>query len=649
MTRIRTGCGLWSQLVDRAGLDLRRYDVAVASELRSALSLPLTGRLTDRIREHKVGTEALLAGFLTALQPFTQMYSDILNLIEAIGLAEGKENLLVEFDFETAARNFKLDLENFRKQVARWQNSVRPMSFDRWNTDRLWRLVNALGDFDRDYRNDPRIRDWVARYEAGYWPENELKAPTTGEDELGELLRRVWAVRNALIEGARLAGPRRADLNKYHFGATTELIISDEGVQSSDEAFDILRVVHSDLWAEAVTLAAYARADEARADASTKYKLIERLRKVLDNPPAERRDVESTIREIEDLLSLPIWKQRYELYSIWVLTRIVDALGGAAKFRFTLDGDVFHVPFAPRRLAVLEDTEPSVSVWGEVRYPLANPRGKGRKSGMQPDFTLTADVNDPPREAFALIECKQYLKAKQRTFGDVLTDYATGQPKAQVVLVNYGPAKQSIGNYVPITLRPQTKIIGDMRPLQDASVEDFRSYLQGLLLRYGSLKVGSQTSQAKPSFTANSNGRHSQNIGTVELRWQEVPADLDLYAFLPKDGVDLPISFSQLGTLDAHPWAQLDQDVRHGFGPEIITLRRAIPGIYRFAVKAHSDDAPLADCGAVVTLDIGSGPSRVFACPPNGEGRWWHVFDYDSTGDRIVEVNVIQDAPPRVS
>lgn len=435
MVRVRTGYGLWSQLVNRAGLDLRRYDATVATDLRRRLSLPLTGKLTTRIKDHKVGPEALLGAFFDALQPFTRMYSEILELIETIGFAEGKENLLVQFDFGLAEREFKLDLENFRKQVERWRKSIRPMTIDRWNTNRVWALVNTLGGTKWEYRHDPRIHEWAVPYDEGYWPEHDLEAPATENAELNDLLQRVWSVRSAMIEGARQVGSRRDALNSYDF-ERAELAIIDGQIGKTNEAIGTLRWLHSDHWAMSVTTGAYALADEVRANASFVGEQVKRLRDVLDNPPAERRDVEATISEIEELLSLPIWKHRYELYSIWVLTRIVDALGGAAKFRFMLEGGVFHIPFAAKRIAVMEGMEPVVSVWSEVRYPLANPRGKGRKGGMQPDYSLTIDTREPPEEAFALIECKQYLREARRSFGNALTDYATGQPKAQVVLVN---------------------------------------------------------------------------------------------------------------------------------------------------------------------------------------------------------------------
>jgi hypothetical protein len=100
MRLIRTGHGLWSQLIKRAALDLRRYDKDVASDFRRNLKLPEKGSIVERLKEQKVPPEPVLGGFFGSIQPFTQMFRDILSLVEWAGKNEGKENLLVQFDFE---------------------------------------------------------------------------------------------------------------------------------------------------------------------------------------------------------------------------------------------------------------------------------------------------------------------------------------------------------------------------------------------------------------------------------------------------------------------------------------------------------------------------------------------------------------------
>jgi hypothetical protein len=144
MRQITTGHALWSNLVKRAGLDQSRYDSSVAEDFRGHLRLDETDKISSQIKRKNIGPEAVLAGFFRVLQPFTQIYNDILRLIENIGLSEGKDNLLIQFDFGLG-KEFKLDLESFRKQIERWRNAVRSISVERWNSDRLWDLWRAFG------------------------------------------------------------------------------------------------------------------------------------------------------------------------------------------------------------------------------------------------------------------------------------------------------------------------------------------------------------------------------------------------------------------------------------------------------------------------------------------------------------------------
>src|ERR1700751_1029804 len=119
MSLIRTGHGLWSQLVKRAALDLRRYDKDVATDFRRNLKLPEKGSIVERLKELKIRPEPVLGGFFNSVQPFTHMFRDILSLIEWAGKSEGKENLRIQFDFAEGKR-LEFDLENFREQVKRF-------------------------------------------------------------------------------------------------------------------------------------------------------------------------------------------------------------------------------------------------------------------------------------------------------------------------------------------------------------------------------------------------------------------------------------------------------------------------------------------------------------------------------------------------
>jgi len=640
MRAIRTGSGLWSQLTKRAGLDLRRYDSAVESAFRENLKLPEKGNVVAHLKALNVGPEPVLGAFFGAIKPFVYMFKDILDLVEAAGKTKGKENLLVEFDFEEG-KKFKLDLDSFRQQVERFRHVTRPVVIDRWNYNRFWSLFRALGEHVnlREYP-DERVKNWAEQYFAGTWPENDLEPPRFDNSVLDECISRVWKVRHATIAAARQISPAREGLRGAQ-GGLNELELVDGRIEPGDGVAAFLFSLHSDHWAVSIASKAYMRAIEARADPTLADRLTESLSQVLNDPLPLHRDSEVVVTEIEELLSLPIWNRRHELYSIWVLTKIIDALGGVRKFQFMLEGDVFHIPFSAKLFAVLQSMEPDVRVWSEVRYALANPVGKTRKTGMQPDYSLAVDVQEPPVEAFALIECKQYLRASVKNFREAVVDYATGQPNANVVLVNYGPASSSIVTGVPAALGRRIKIIGDLRPLSSDSEQEFREWIHQQTTRVSRPKVEAVVPSEELPLSGEMD---TEEEAQIELRWNELPRDLDLYVFVSMSN-ERPINYANRGTLGSWPWLELDNDIRTGYGPEIVRIRKTVQGIYRIEVYSFSDDAPLAGCGAKVTIRIRGEESRTFSCPSEGDGRWWHVCDVDFQATQVREVNVIHDEP----
>jgi hypothetical protein len=632
MPPIKTGSGLWRQLTKRAGLNLRTYDSGVEVAFRKRLDLPNKGNVATHLTQRKTRPEPVMGGFLNSIQPFSFMFKDILALIEAVGRTAGKGNLLIEFDFEEG-KKFNVDLDTFRQQVEYISRAVRPLEIDRWTYDRCWSLWRALGENVRD-DVDVDVRTWGDEYHSGVWPERDLQAPRSDNVVLDEYIARAWQVRHAMIEGARQVGPRRSDLTQQQ-DAAVELELVDGGIELSNEVIEFLRRLHSDHWTVSLAEKAYKRAAEARYDPELANRLTTELRRVLENPLPERRALETTVLEIEDILSLPVWQRRYELYSIWVLTQIVEALGGAQNFDFMLEGEVFHIPFSAKLLAILKDSTPELRVWSEVRFPLSKPRGKTRKAGMQPDYTLTVDTEDPPSGSFALVECKQYLRASVKNFSDAVIDYATGQPHADVALVNYGPAGPTIAQVISPELASRITIIGDLHPLNPESEVEFHEWI-----RRETEKVIQKVSPISLPPDGPSASKPLSNVESaqIELRWNATPRDLDLHVFVASETV---VNYRTKGTMDSWPWMQLDQDVTRGFGPEIIRIGNNATQVYRVKVHTYTQDALLTQSAAVVTVTIYGKESKVFNCPSSGEGTWWHVCDLDFTSGLITEVNTI--------
>ncbi len=133
-------------------------------------------------------------------------------------------------------------------------------------------------------------------------------------------------------------------------------------------------------------------------------------------------------------------------------------------------------------------------------------------------------------------------------------------------------------------------------------------------------------------------------IGTITLRWQEVPRDLDLHLLISTpDGLQR-IWFREMGSLDSNPWAQLDQDVRTGLGPETIHIGFRSHSIYVVVVHNYSHEIPLTESFAEIVVSIGR-ESRSIMCPTVGKGEWWHVLELNAETGNIRLINQIGAEP----
>ena len=140
----------------------------------------------------------------------------------------------------------------------------------------------------------------------------------------------------------------------------------------------------------------------------------------------------------------------------------------------------------------------------------------------------------------------------------------------------------------------------------------------------------------------------------MRLDWGALPGDLDLRLTGPNN---MGGRFHVMWAFPAPvSYAQLDQDVRTGFGPETITVTPLIvgtfvPGLYRVAVfnVGHLNGARFDMSNAVVTI-VTTG-----ALGMNQIGRFdvadaagpqdlpvWHVCDFDVTANGVVTVTPIQ-------
>lgn len=105
----------------------------------------------------------------------------------------------------------------------------------------------------------------------------------------------------------------------------------------------------------------------------------------------------------------------------------------------------------------------------------------------------------------------------------------------------------------------------------------------------------------------------------IKLTWGSNPSDLDSHLTGPVDGsaTRFHVYYSNSGSQTAAPYAELDVDDVSSFGPEIITINRFTPGVYRYSVHHYSGSSTIPASPARVELTL-NGATSVFTPPATG-------------------------------
>ncbi|WP_293742061.1 hypothetical protein [uncultured Pedobacter sp.] len=186
--------------------------------------------------------------------------------------------------------------------------------------------------------------------------------------------------------------------------------------------------------------------------------LSEKLTAFFDKLPLITSTQSRLVEDISELLNLPVWKHRYELYSAWILTTITQAMKAYPLEVHHNDGTL-TLSFKATHVATIKNKIGSMQLWSEVRSPLENPVGKTRKTGMQPDYAIY-DAILSPEDCIVAVEVKQYRKGGTRNFSHALEDYSKGLKNAHVIVVNYG----KISNALALPYPERNSAFGEVFP-----------------------------------------------------------------------------------------------------------------------------------------------------------------------------------------
>lgn len=567
MEDISSPLKLWRNLCSKAGLEIRLKggksgrDSDVEEALKLAFAVPETvvsleeWLIVDAASSFPtVTTELLLIEVIKTQAWFAQMMQDILNVLIIAEAKQAVGQLSVEFKFDNVIDPIKATFEEFRKIVACIQRVMKKKP-TLPNVNLMWNLAKSLGS------DHTKLL---------FFPKDFPPLPTltlTGCNEVDALLKYLPELVSDFRELWRHHGATRSQV----YNAAKAMLASNPDEQV---LYDQLCSA-TDYWDIKTILAAQEISRQVVSKELSPETAVAKLHQAFSGIEWREIWVEHTIKELLDVVQLPVWRRRHELYSVWVGTRMLAVVNDVVSdMQFYPVNGVLSFEFGGNRLATFDWNNKQFEVWAEKRSELVGPSPK-RKKGIQPDFRVLQLDSEKTKSNITtyVLECKHYLKSNASNFTQAATDYARSCPAATVHIVNHGPAnEQTLISAVPAELQDRVRFIGNATPLHDAATQGVSNVIRNAL--FPNLHLSSSGTSATKIVDKPAQIAPSGTVGYVQLEWDDslVDMDLSLQAIAPDGQILSLIDYRNKGSLNTVPFAKLNGDEQRGPGKERIDI-----------------------------------------------------------------------------
>lgn len=423
----------WFYLCESGGIELDGRDEGLDRRIRDHLN-PGADSLEEALATASL--EAFTEAFFLSLHPYVEMFRNILDFFENGNATKGESQWILRVG------DVDLDLEHFREWLATWdtvaKSDISVPAIDKKAVWQLWSRLRERQPIQDEIRRSfghealnvaDDVRAWVAAYDSdNYLPLPVSLFPPQCPTEL---------VACASIARAAL----QLLLNLELTPSSLKELYDNQIAQDPSDGLDFRNISQNetDHWLKTFVVAMSAATSLPDTELR---KLGEELDSITDRFPTRPLEVNVAINDIESVLSLPIWKKRYDLFSVWIATEIIRSLNDH-DVEIHHDNGRIAFSFKETLVATIHSSPGPFRLFSERRIPLENPRGKGRKAGVQPDHGLWTVKNGEECCRMA-IEVKHYKRSDKSKFVDVFEDYARAVADGDVYLVNHGPINESV-------------------------------------------------------------------------------------------------------------------------------------------------------------------------------------------------------------
>jgi hypothetical protein len=642
---LESSVDLWEFIKEQGGLDLNYYDKGILLDIRTAFGISSSASIEKHLQNNDISIENFLHVFFSAIAPFSQMFNDLLELFDRQGINQTNNSMIIKFNFDSND-SFEFNIKQFKVWINKWEAISSKSKVLDINSTILHKLIGVFETFTNKYIPNSSgidegeylpiyVNNWLEEYYLN-WPNSKtLILPKTSNRKLNKLLSQVQLLISDVIKSLSSLGVNYQGLKSLIW----EMREEDKSKQVPGYAWmeidffigQFIKTYSRTIW--------WINKSSGNIKAEITNDLINTLQTYIKSISSKECENILDIEDIMEYLQLPIWERRYDFYAAWILTQIANSIDRDSLIFHHTQGKL-EFSFSGSHLATAKNYTPELHVWTELRSNIVNPIGKGRKRGIQPDYSiLVPPLSDVVNSTILVVECKQYRKFSKKNFKNALIDYATGRPNAEVILVNYGPINEEMLNEIDEKIRPRTHIIGEMKPGNIESITKFKELVQSTTELYKNYEV------------------HTKNIKKLKLEkeskikiiltWEEKPRDLDLHLlFIELDNICYKINYSNKGKLGIKPFIELENDVTFGGGPEVITINKILEGTYLIAVKNYSNEVPMNVSNSKIRIEINGKVMRI-ECPGIGVGEWWIVAELNPYKNEYIIHNKIQSSLPK--
>ena len=456
----------WQELAEAGGLEPNGRDSDFADSVRKVLDGD-AGTVEEALQEVSMGV--FLEALFKAIEPFPMMFGDILRFFESAGAHEGQRQWRLAVDDDV------FELEHFREFEREWRSMECEFDVPAVSGHEAFLPNTVRNDLEREFLLDTRLTGlpdvdlWLKAYDNNQYdpfPASLLpeRLPFGLDDAARIAMAALYVVKNAgydqripLLESLR-ARRKLTDAPNWNDGLDLWTIAQNETDHWLRSTVEILG-----------NLVAGSEAEKAQfgTELCARYKMLSR----------RRLNVRMDVQDLVQLLSLPVWRKRHELYAVWIATEILAAAEGHDINVNHAEGEL-RFAFRETRVADIVSARPAVSLYSERKTPLQSPVGESRKNNVQPDYGLWR--KEPYGERCSLVvEVKHYKRSDGRNFRNALVDYATAHPSAVAMLVNYGPV--GISAELPRALGQRCRTVEHLNPRNGIAREEFRKVVRELI------------------------------------------------------------------------------------------------------------------------------------------------------------------------